>query len=214
MNEATTATTTMQPFLYHQLMVQRALRMANRRREARSSRRRRMIQSSSNNNNMVDSHVKDAGDKVLISMDVPGIQKKDLMVHVEDNLLTVQGVRHMHFSEGGSKTQSFQKQFSLKPGMIDTSRLTANLASGVLVVTAWKKEKREPVMIEVTENPHDEENDLDTTEVQAKIVDLVSLSKELSGASHTSARQSAGDDDDDSAEDVTVIASNTTANAL
>jgi len=215
MNEATAAA--MHPFLYHQLMLhQRAVRRADRRSRIDAHRRRFLPPPPQNISNIVDSHVKDAGDKVYISMDVPGIQKKDLTVSLEDNLLTVEGTRHLFLSGGASKTQKFQKQFTLKPGMMDTSRLSANLSNGVLVVKAWKKEKREPVLINITEHPHTEEESSDVV-VSDPIVDLASspatttttttTTMERNAESHQ--KLSSVDDDDDSAEEVVMITAST-----
>ncbi len=79
-----------------------------------------------------------------------------MKVEIEEN------GRLLHLS-GGRKTvkknetqeTKFDKRFWVGDN-IDTSKLSANLANGVLVVTAAKKPREEPktIKISITEGPH------------------------------------------------------------
>ena len=107
---------------------------------------------------LMTSHVKDGGDKVLISVDVPGVQKKDLVVSVEENVLTISGTRRFMTSSSDNRSRrgrTFEKHFLLQTNMVDRTGIGANLAHGVLVVTVPKKAKRERQLVVVTEEPHE-----------------------------------------------------------
>jgi HSP20 family protein len=90
--------------------------------------------------------------KFQLSIDVPGVKAADMKVDLE------QGGRLLHLSGGrkiekeGSVTETrFDKRFTLAEN-VDASKITANLADGVLVVSAPKKVIA-PTTIAITEGP-------------------------------------------------------------
>ena len=91
-------------------------------------------------------------DKFQLSIDVPGVKAADMKVELE------QGGRLLHLS-GGRKVQKgdsvtetrFDERFTLAEN-VDATKITANLADGVLVVSAPKK-VIEPTTIVITEGP-------------------------------------------------------------
>ena len=91
-----------------------------------------------------------------ISIDVPGVKAADMKVDLEQNgrLLHVCGGRKVVKDNQMSETR-FDKKFTIGDD-IDTSKISANLSDGVLVLTAPKKEKKEPesTTIAITEGPH------------------------------------------------------------
>jgi HSP20 family protein len=90
--------------------------------------------------------------KFQLSIDVPGVKAADMKVDLE------QGGRLLHLSGGrkiekeGSVTETrFDKRFTLAEN-VDAGKITANLADGVLVVSAPKKVTA-PTTIAITEGP-------------------------------------------------------------
>jgi HSP20 family protein len=74
------------------------------------------------------------------SVDVPGVNEKDLSVEIKDdgsNQLTIKGKRTVETKTSRSKS-SFQRSFYLDDKTVDVEHLTATLRNGVLTVTAPK----------------------------------------------------------------------------
>lgn len=90
-----------------------------------------------------------------ISIDVPGVKATDMQVNLEQNgrLLHLSGGRKVE-KENEVRETKFDKKFTIGDD-IDTTQIAANLADGVLVVTAPKKEKIEPPVtnIPITQGP-------------------------------------------------------------
>lgn len=89
-------------------------------------------------------HRDDTDGKYQISVDVPGIQASDLNVQVENDgtVLHISGGRNVVAEDGKSKTtMKFTKRFTIGSDM-DMPKMTANLANGVLTLTAPVKEKQ------------------------------------------------------------------------
>jgi HSP20 family protein len=94
-------------------------------------------------------------DKVVLKLEVPGIDQKDLHVTVEDNTLTVKGERKF---EGEEKQEnfhriertygSFYRAFTLPP-TVDTANIGADYKAGVLKLELKKKPEAQPKQIEV-----------------------------------------------------------------
>jgi HSP20 family molecular chaperone IbpA len=82
----------------------------------------------------------DSGNLVELSMEVPGIAAKDMMVEIENgNVLRVKGSRTIR--ERGSLVQSeFDQSFQLDKD-IDIENIAVSLSSGILKVSAPKRER-------------------------------------------------------------------------
>eukprot|EP00540_Astrosyne_radiata_P023956 CAMPEP_0116822202 /NCGR_PEP_ID=MMETSP0418-20121206/138_1 /TAXON_ID=1158023 /ORGANISM="Astrosyne radiata, Strain 13vi08-1A" /LENGTH=165 /DNA_ID=CAMNT_0004450291 /DNA_START=1972 /DNA_END=2469 /DNA_ORIENTATION=+ len=97
-------------------------------------------------------HIDDTESRVQLSIDVPGVRAKDLVVEVDDGVLKVSGERKIGV---GNKRTLFERCFRMDQNTIDTTRVTANLSAGVLVVTVPKKDKPSRQVVAVTEEPHE-----------------------------------------------------------
>jgi HSP20 family protein len=88
-----------------------------------------------------------------ISVDVPGVKAEDIIIQLEDNVLYLSGGRKVKKDNEVSESK-FDHRFSIGNTM-DTKHITANLADGVLVLTAPKKEPEQlkPHLIKVSEGP-------------------------------------------------------------
>jgi len=89
-------------------------------------------------------------DKVGIVAEIPGLNKKQLNVDVEDGVLTISGDKHSTFEEDGAKVirrelkqSSFKRSFELGE-LLDGDNIAANFKDGVLSVSIPKMEPEKP----------------------------------------------------------------------
>ena len=96
-------------------------------------------------------------DKVGIVAEIPGLDKKQLNVDVEEGILTISGDKHSVFESDGAKVlrkelkeSSFKRSFELGE-LLDGDSIKANFKDGVLSIeipkTAPEKPKRHSVKI-------------------------------------------------------------------
>jgi HSP20 family protein len=106
--------------------------------------------------------------KFQLSIDVPGVKAEDMKVDLlqDGRLLHLSGGRKVE--KGGSVTETkFDKRFTIDES-VDTSKISANLADGVLVVSAPKKEitEEKPITIAITEGPSVEKIEAETVDMK------------------------------------------------
>jgi HSP20 family protein len=77
--------------------------------------------------------------KLIMSMDIPGIEEKDLSVEVIDKSITIKGERKNRNSK-----YSINKSFTI-PAEYDANSLAAELANGVLTLTLAPLPKEEKI---------------------------------------------------------------------
>ena len=92
-------------------------------------------------------------DTYLVHVEVPGMHKDQLNVEVSDRELVITG--EIPEQSGGKRHRSSRRtgQFEYRatlPGDIKTDQVKAELADGVLTVTAPKSEAAKPSHVEVT----------------------------------------------------------------
>jgi len=88
-------------------------------------------------------------DKVGIIAEIPGLDKQQLEVSVEEGVLTISGDKHSAFKDDGAKVlrrelkqSSFKRQFELGE-ILDGENIKANFKDGILSVNVPKIEHRE-----------------------------------------------------------------------
>jgi HSP20 family protein len=93
--------------------------------------------------------------KVLLKLEVPGIDEKDLDVRVENHTLTVKGERkfeaeekEQNFHRIERRYGSFFRAFTL-PSSVDTEHVKAEYHAGVLKLELAKKPEAQPKQIKV-----------------------------------------------------------------
>jgi HSP20 family protein len=94
-------------------------------------------------------------EKLVLKLEVPGIEEKDLDVRVEDNTLTVKGERKFEAEE---KEQNFHRiersygnffrAFTL-PSTVDAANVAASYNAGVLKLVMKKKPEAQPKQIKI-----------------------------------------------------------------
>ena len=89
-------------------------------------------------------------DKVGIVAEIPGLDKKQLNVVVEDGILTISGDNHSVFESEGAKVlrkelkeSSFKRQFELGE-LLDGDNISANFKDGILSISVPKTEPEKP----------------------------------------------------------------------
>ncbi len=92
---------------------------------------------------------------VVVKMEVPGIDEKDIDVHIENNTLTVHGERKIEKEEKEENFRrverqygSFTRSFTL-PSSVDTGQVNAHYDKGVLKINLAKKAEAKPKQIKV-----------------------------------------------------------------
>ena len=89
-------------------------------------------------------------DKIGIIAEIPGLDKKQLEVSVEEGVLTISGDKHSAFENDGAKVlrrelkqSSFKRQFELGE-LLDGENIKASFKDGILSVSVPKIEPEKP----------------------------------------------------------------------
>ena len=89
-------------------------------------------------------------DKVGVVAEIPGLDKKDLSVEVEDGVLTISGDKHGLFDDSGAKVirrelkhSSFKRSFELGE-LLDGENIKASFKDGLLSIEIPKTEPELP----------------------------------------------------------------------
>lgn len=99
--------------------------------------------------------IREEEDRYLLVADLPGIDRKDVDITVEDNILTFKGERTTAKDDGSAGYRhrerphgEFLRQFTL-PDTADTENIRATVHAGVLEIEIPKQEKLQPRKITV-----------------------------------------------------------------
>ena len=99
--------------------------------------------------------IKEEAERFLIHADIPGVDPKDIDIHMENGVLTVSGTRQYDNTEeqAGYKHQervrgSFLRRFTL-PDTANAEKVSAKSNNGVLEVSIPKQDKIKPKKIAV-----------------------------------------------------------------
>lgn len=104
----------------------------------------------------VDIHETD--DTFVVSADLPGLNKEDIHINVEDNTLTIKGEKK--FEEKVPRDRyirvertygTFVRSFSL-PQNVDSTKIKATFRDGILDLTLPKREEAKPKRVAVEVN--------------------------------------------------------------
>jgi len=102
----------------------------------------------------VDIYQSDANE-VVLKAELPGLEREDIDVKVENNTLTIKGERRQdvevkkeHFHRVERSYGAFSRSFSL-PNTIDSGKVRAEYRDGVLTVSLPLREESKPRQIQV-----------------------------------------------------------------
>ena len=88
-------------------------------------------------------------DKIGIVAEIPGLDKKNVSVEVEEDVLIISGDKHGFDSDGGKcitrelKQSAFTRSFNLGE-YLDGSKVSAKFKDGMLSISIPKKEPEQP----------------------------------------------------------------------
>jgi HSP20 family protein len=94
---------------------------------------------------------------VEISAEMPGLERKDVEISIEDDTLTIRGEKKIEESKKDKNVQLSERTYGVfyrvlqLPSGIDPSSVQATMSNGVLKITIPKPAKSEPKKIEVKE---------------------------------------------------------------
>jgi len=100
--------------------------------------------------------IEEEDDKYKIKADLPGVDKKDIDVKMENGMLSIRGEKHTETESGkGSKRHrterfhgSFARSFTL-PDSVDADKVDAAYKNGVLTLVIPKAEQARPKSIDI-----------------------------------------------------------------
>ena len=99
--------------------------------------------------------VMETDDEFQIRAELPGVEKKDVKLSVENGVLLISGHREQEKEEKGKRYHkieraygNFARSFTV-PEAVDAEKVTAEFKNGVLTVRLPKSEKARPKSIEV-----------------------------------------------------------------
>jgi HSP20 family protein len=99
--------------------------------------------------------VVETDERLLLKMDLPGLDRDDVSIEIRDGVLTVSGQRraeHEQKSEGYHRIErafgTFSRSLSLPDG-IEPDKVEANFDKGVLEIRVPKPEERKPHRVQI-----------------------------------------------------------------
>lgn len=101
--------------------------------------------------------IKEDKNQFYIVADLPGVDKQDVSISMENSILTIKGSRQINTEEENSNyfrnervRGSFYRQFTL-PDIANDAKIEARMQKGVLEIIIPKKESAQPRSIEIEE---------------------------------------------------------------
>lgn len=98
--------------------------------------------------------IKETDDKLTLMVDLPGLEKKDVQLSLENNVLTIKGERKFEHEEDENFYRleraygAFSRTFTL-PRNVKSDAVVASFQHGVLTVDLPKVEAARPKQIEI-----------------------------------------------------------------
>ena len=108
--------------------------------------------------NLPKMDVKELAERIVVQMDLPGMEQKDIQVTVENNVLTIAGERRFEKKDEKDKYHrversygKFSRSFSL-PALVQTDKIAASYQNGVLEIQLPKREEVKPRTLTIQVN--------------------------------------------------------------
>jgi HSP20 family protein len=94
---------------------------------------------------------------IQISAEMPGLERKDIDISVDGNMLTIRGEKKVEEQQKDKNVQVSERMYGvflrvleLPPG-VDASQIQATMSNGVLKITIPKPSRNDPKKIEIKE---------------------------------------------------------------
>ena len=99
--------------------------------------------------------IKEEADRYVIYVDVPGVEPKDIEVHMENGVLSIKGERALESKQEQEQYKrvervrgSFFRRFTM-PDTVNAESINAASKNGVLQIVVPKQEQQQPKRIKV-----------------------------------------------------------------
>jgi len=99
--------------------------------------------------------ISEESDKLIMSIELPGVDKKDVKINLHENVLTIEGQKTRQIEEQKDKYYrcersygKFSRSFTL-PTKVVADKIDANYKDGILTVTLPKVEEAQPRQIQI-----------------------------------------------------------------
>ena len=106
---------------------------------------------SSPNTSLPAVNVKENDNEFCIEVAAPGMTKKDFNIHFHNNVLTISSEKQEekkekedNYSRKEFSYQSFQRSFTVADNAVDSDKIAAKYADGILTITLPKREEVKP----------------------------------------------------------------------
>ena len=106
---------------------------------------------SSTNTSLPAVNVKETDDEFNIEVAAPGMTKKDFNISFHNNVLTISSEKKNEKKDDNGKYsrrefsyQSFQRSFTVANNAVDSEKISAKYADGILTISLPKKEEVKP----------------------------------------------------------------------
>ncbi len=98
----------------------------------------------------------ETNDKIILKAEIPGVDRKDVSLEVNENIISLKGERRFAKNLGEENYHrmerfygTFQRVFSL-PNVVDKDKVTANFKDGVLEITVPKAVEENGSSVKIT----------------------------------------------------------------
>ena len=103
------------------------------------------------NTTLPATNIKETKDDFIVTMAVPGLNKKDFKIDLNDNILTISSEKKeekedksANYSRREYSYQSFCRSFTLPKNVVNNEKISAKYDNGELYITIPKKEEAKP----------------------------------------------------------------------
>jgi len=100
-------------------------------------------------------NLEETDDEFIVKVELPGLKKEDVKIHLTDDSLTISGERKMEKEEKGKTYHRvemaygrFQRTITF-PSEVEPDKARATYKDGILTITVPKSEKAKPKEIEI-----------------------------------------------------------------
>jgi HSP20 family protein len=100
-------------------------------------------------------NINETNDEFLVNVDLPGINKEDISLNLDNNMLTITGERKFEVDEKKDNYHRVEKQYGKfsrafrLPNNVDEKNVEAEYKNGELHITLKKKEEKKPREISI-----------------------------------------------------------------
>ncbi|MCB0472979.1 MAG: Hsp20/alpha crystallin family protein [Flavobacteriaceae bacterium] len=96
-------------------------------------------------------NIKENDDQFTVEVAVPGMDKKDFQIDLENNILTISSEKAVENEDTNDKYtrkeysyQAFKRSFTLPKNVVDSDKIAASYKNGELIIAIPKREEAKP----------------------------------------------------------------------